>query len=723
MATRATGPLQNWREAESPAAGRQLADRLRSGLEAQWSQWPLLVPVLIGAGIALWFGLPLVGQRRAAFLAALALGLLGLACPGRARAAVGGGALLVALGLLVADLRSQKVAAPVLHHRLAPAEMRGTVEAVGPWRGGEATRLLLRTDPGGLRVAITLPDPPPPGLAPGARIAVPAMFEGRRGPLVPGGFDGARRAWFEGVSASGRATGPAALLAPAPPTLLAQPLARARAAIDRFLARTLGPELGALASALVTGSRGGIPEPLREAIAVAGLAHLITVSGFHVGVVAGGAFLLVRRLPLLLPMALALSLPLRPLAALAATLVAWAYVGLAGAEVPAVRAGIMVSVVMLAVALGRDPFSLRLLALAATLLLLAWPEMLLSASFQLSFAAVLTLLLLAGHPGFQRLFGPAEEGPVRRFFKGLAALLVTSLAIELVLMPIALAHFGRAGTWGVLANGLAIPLTSFVLMPGLALHLVAGALGLGSLTAAPLAAGLSAFAGLAQGVAALPGARIAVPAIAPLAYGLLVAGGLAAGLLAGRARLLGLALLAAGLLVELRTARPDLYISGDARQVGVVGPGPTLFLARGRGHSAEARAWAAAAGARAVAPLHAMGGAACSAGGCAVRLSSGLDLLVVTAALPLPPEALRAACARADLVVGEALDRRSCTPRWRAIDRDALVGRGATTIRTSDRRLVSAADLTGDHPWSLAALPGVQKRLIGPDRWVEPVAG
>jgi hypothetical protein len=95
---------------------------------------------------------------------------------------------------------------------------------------------------------------------------------------------------------------------------------------------------------------------------------------------------------------------------------------------------------------------------------------------------------------------------------------------------------------------------------------------------------------------------------------------------------------------------------------------------------------------------------------------------VLTAELPLPRDALVAACARVDLVIAGRVDRAACTPRWRTIERDDLVRRGAIAIMPADRRILAAADRTGDHPWSVAALPGVQKNLIGRDRWVEPIA-
>lgn len=590
------------------------------------------------------------------------------------------------------------------------------VEEVAPQRGGAAMQVRLRRADG-IRLAVTLPAPAPAFVAPGATIAVEAAFEPRRGPTLPGGFDPARRAWFEGLSASGRATGPPRLVAAAP-TDAAHLLSATRSRIDRFLAGSLGPERGAVAAALVTGRQGGIPEALRNAMQVAGLAHLLTVSGFHIGVVAGAAFLLARRLLALTPAARRCSL--RPWAVAIAIAAAGIYVALSGAQVPAIRAGVTVSLVLLALALGRDPFSLRLIALAATLVLLTRPESLVSASFQLSFAAVTALVLVAQSPPWRRVLAPAADGWPLRLARWAGALLVSSLVAELVLSPIAAAHFGRAGIYGVAANLLAIPLTSLLVMPLLALHLLLGLLGMDALSAPLVGPAIGLLAGIATEVASLPGSSVAVPRVGLLPFGLGIAGALAF-LLAGPLRWLGLPLLIAAPLVQLATPQPDLFVSHDARQIGLVAPDGTLHVGRGTGRSFLARTWAEAAAAPAIRPLADWPGARCSALGCLVEARPGVTLLFVRAEELPDPAPLLAWCSRVDLVIGPRLPS-LCRPRWRAFDRDALVRTGPLAIHLERRRIIAQADVAGDHPWSPAALPGVQKTLLGTVRWTEPLA-
>jgi competence protein ComEC len=720
VATSAWGLLQKNPAAPSGRQPRLPAARARveALLGRQAPALPLWIPVLLGVGILLWFFLPFVGQRRAALLVALALVALGAGAPGRLRLVVTATGLLVALGLLAAELRFLTVAEPQLYHRVA-GPIEGRVRDIAPWRGGEGARLWLRrTD--GHEVLLLSPFAPQPWLLPDAQVRVEARFEPRTGPLVPGGYDPFRQDLFAGLSASGRATAPPQLLAPAPrPAGLSAAAALLRLRIGAFLDATLGRPRGAVAAAFAIGSQGGIPTELRRAFQTSGLSHLLTVSGFHVGLVAAGLFGLARRLPLLLAPARFQGRSTRAPAALLAAVGAFAYVLVAGAEVPAVRAGLMVGCVLLALALGRDALSPRLLALAAALILLARPEALLSASFQLSFAAVATLVLL-GHA-----FPPPPDpgGPLQRAGRWLYLMLLTALAIELVLLPIAAAHFGRAGVYGVLANALAIPLSALVIMPLVGLHLLLGPMGLGVLTAPPLALAIDLLAGLATHVAALPGALVQLPAVPRSAALLAVAGTLLLLLVRGRGRLVGLPFLVLALGLQLLAPRPDIFVTPGAAQIGVRGPVGTLYVARGRGESRAARTLAETVAARRILPLSAYPGAVCTQGGCSLRLggSRPLVLLVVTSDLPLDRLALARACAAADIVIAPRL-RGTCAPRWLRLDRRLLSGAGALAISSRTGRIESAGALAGDHAWSPSALPGVEQRLLGRPGWSPPLA-
>lgn len=683
--------------------------------DSQRAQWVLFAPVVLGAGIICWFWLPLNAGRQAALAAALGLAIGGLLFHGLTRRLTVAAGLLLALGLLSVEVRMHLVASPRLHHRLTAEEMPGTVAGVSILAGGARTRILLDRDATDIdpvvRLRLSLAGLPPADLVPGARLAVAAPLGPVPGPTAPGALDPARRAWFDGIAASGRVIAPPRLVAPA-----------AGSSLDRL--RTLwgnhidtglgGNHAGAIAVALTVGEQGRMSPPLADAFRLSGLAHILTVSGFHVATVVAGVYALARHLISLWPW-LVLRIPAMRLAAIAAGVAGTLYAIISGAEVPAVRAAIVAWIALGALMLGRNPVSLRLLAFAAFAILLVRPEALLGASFQLSFTAVMALVLVAQLPLTQRLSDSRHYGLLLRAPRALAIMLLTSLAIELALMPIAIAHFGRAGVYGALANLLAIPLTSFVIMPLLGAWLLLSAIGLGGLLGWALVPALNGLAAIASHTAALPGSSLVVPPLSDAVCALLAAGGLLAALLAGRARLMGAPLIIAGLALAMVQPRPDIFVSADGRQLGVVHNG-SLHLLRGHRGGYVVGSWAERTAASADRRLIELPGARCFGGGCLADVQ-GLRILAMAdddddARLPTA-----SACAAVDIVVAPISLPSSCRPRWLRLDKVSLLHSGAVAIRSRRRDMETVAMRAGDRPWSPSALPGMVPGLLGTPRW------
>jgi competence protein ComEC len=689
--------------------------------------WIVWAPVLLGAGILAWFLIPDLAGRRIVLALAAAVALAGGALAGRRGLLLACAGGLVALGLVAADFRARTVAAPMLYHRQAAAPVTGTLIEMEGRQGGARTRLLILRDAGPdtppVRVAVTLAIPPPDWLQPGVRLTVPAVLGPPPPPMLPSGHDAMRRAFFDRVSATGRATGPPEQVATerAPPGAGAW-MGGLRLGIAHTLETVIGGEAGAVATALVTGSQGQIAPDVLEAMRVAGLVHLLTVSGFHVGVVSTGAFMLVRWSLALWPW-LALRVNLRAVAALAAGLSGTAYAIVSGGDVPAVRAAIIAWVVALAVALGRNPLSIRLLALAAFLILLIRPEVLLGPSFQLSFAAVLSLILLAGsRPGRQILAPRSTDAPLQRLGRWVLALAASGLVVELVLTPIAVTHFGRSGLYGMLANMAAIPLTAFLVMPLLALTLVAVPLGAGPAVALLLRPALDALIGIGTTVAAWPGALMTTASVPLSAQLAALAGGLMLALFTGPLRLFGMIPLGAALLLFATAKHPDILVSPDGTHVGIV-RGETLHMLRAtRGGFAE-RVFMEASNSARLARIDALPGARCTRDLCLVIFDgeTPLRLLAIRSSRRLDLTMLTQACAAADVVVAPRRLPDACTPRWLLLDREALKATGALTIDSRTRRIDSVGARSGDHPWSPAALPGRVQPVLGPPIWRDPL--
>jgi len=220
---------------------------------------------------------------------------------------------------------------------------------------------------------------------------------------------------------------------------------------------------GALWAALLTGQRGAIPEEDGKAMRAVGLAHLSTISGLHLGLVMATAFFLVRAAGAAVP-SLALRADLQNVAAVAAWLVALVYLLLAGATLPTQRAFMMAGLMLLALFTGRQAISLRLAAFAALAILVLAPEALLSASFQMSFSAVVALVAVY-EIAAPRLAAMRRQAVwPRRIALYFLGVLLTTLVAELAIAAFAAFHFNRITTYGVLANLVAVPVMAFWVM-------------------------------------------------------------------------------------------------------------------------------------------------------------------------------------------------------------------------------------------------------------------
>uniref|UniRef100_UPI0035C8589E ComEC/Rec2 family competence protein n=1 Tax=Qipengyuania sp. TaxID=2004515 RepID=UPI0035C8589E len=478
---------------------------------------------------------------------------------------------------------------------LLRSEIVGTEAIERPWIGRIEGRILEREEQPALdRVRLTLATREPvtgraikvrlnipldkdrDGLTEGAVIRVGARLMPPAPPLVPGAYDFARRAWFEGLAATGATYGPIIVTEAGKQ---GSSVARIQRALSTHVRAQVEGPAGAIAAAFASGDRGAIGDDDEEAMRDAGLTHLLSISGVHVSAVIAAAYLLSIRILALLPwLALRVRLPL--LAAAVGALAGVGYTLLTGAEVPTVRSCLGAGLVLFAIALGRDPLSLRLVAIAAGIVLLLWPESLVGPSFQMSFAAVLAIVSLHGAAPVQAFLAPREESWLTRMARRLVMLFATGLVIEAVLAPIVLYHFHRSGIYGAFANVLAIPLVTIVSMPLIALALFLDLLGLGGPVWWLAGLSLEWLLALAHFVADRPGAVRLMPQIGTGALLIYVAGMLWLALWRGRARLLGLAPAGVGVILMALSPVPDVLIARDGRQIAVTEPDGRLLVLR-----------------------------------------------------------------------------------------------------------------------------------------------
>ena len=390
------------------------------------------------------------------------------------------------------------------------------------------------------------------------------------------------------------------------------------------------------------------------------------------------------------------------------------YTLLTGAQVPTVRACIGSLLVLAALAIGRDPLSFRMLAVAAFGVMLFWPEAVVGPSFQMSFAAVIAIIALHTAAPVRAFLAAREESWIARTGRRAVMLLLTGLVIELALMPIALFHFHRSGFYGALANMIAIPLTTFVAMPALALSLLLEPMGLGAPAWWLADRSISLMLWLANWVSDQPGAVSTLPAMGRGAMALFVGGGLWLALWRGPIRLAGLAPIGLGVVALALLPTPDVLISGDGRHVGLTGlAGSDLVVLRdGRsGYIRDNLTETAGLDGGTVA-LASLPQARCSRDFCAIDLDRGgrtWRLLIGRSDQRVEERALAAACAQADLVIADRRLPRSCRPTWLKADRRLLERTGGLAIDLTRAKVRSVAESQGEHGWWRPQKPAYQR--------------
>ena len=675
-------------------------------LATERHQLPLWLPVALGAGVAAWFALPWREQWEAAILLFLAVAAAGYAYGGLAGRALLIAGMLGAGGVGLAWHRGDGVAHVRLDREIRGAQVTGKIVEAQLLPGRERYRLIIAPDDAGLPrlVRISFRSPPPRTATSGAVIRMRATLRPPPGPSVPGGYDFGQRAWFDGLGATGFAVGTAEVVTVAPPPGgFRSGLDALRVKLTARMQQGVGGLSGGVAAALVTGDTGGITEEVNQAWRDSGIAHLLSISGLHIAVIVGGVMWLVRKLLCLSPW-LALRYPVKTIAAGVAALAGISYTLLAGAQVPTVRSCIATLVVLVGLAVGRQAISLRTVAVAALLILAVRPEALSGPSFQLSFAAVVAIIAFYESKWGRAILTPADdERRTVRIARGFAGLFASGLLVEIALSPIALAHFGRTGLYGVLANLFAIPFSSFVVMPLTVMALLLDPFGLAAPVFAALRWSLDVLNGLAFMIASWSGAVAHTPLWPRAAYALMIAGGLWVALWRTNVRWAGVVPAVGGLLWALMTPPADLLVSPDGRHAGVATSPGVLAMLRPRagGFILDMMGDASAAG-RLVA-LDDVPQARCSPEACVVRLRrAGRDwtVLATRSRLWVDREMFAPACSGADIVISDRRLPDWCTPKWLKLDALALGKTGAVAIWLDGPTVRTVAEGQGDHPWT-----------------------
>lgn len=560
-----------WPATEDPR--QSLADSADRWLG--WGErWPLMIPVFLGLGACLYHALPAepsfetVAGVACAIFATGALGRLAL---GHAMVPLLAGSL--ALGVLAAKAEVDRSGKTLLDNSTNAVALAGTVAAIDT--DGRRTRVRLddvaiegarRT----IRLRLDGSDPYLPII--GDRLAVEAVVFPPPGPVLPGSYDFRRQSYFDNLDGTGVALEPIERLAsPQTRSSLARWAAALRLAVaDRIIATVERPA-SSIAIALLTGDRSRMPPEIYDKLRDAGLAHLLAISGLHVGLVAGFFFAMTRLAMGLWPYG-ADRWNSKKAAAVSGIVAAFAYTVMVGATVPTQRAFVMTALALTAVLLDRWPLSMRLVAVAAVVVMVISPSSVVEPSFQMSFAAVIALIAIyeaLTRDGLRRLLLD-RGGAAHRILEYAGGVFLTSIIAGLATAPFAIFHFQHLATYGLASNLIAVPLTAFWIMPLGIVALAAMPLGAEMVPLSLLEVGIDLLLDIARLAAAWPYAAITVAKPSVATISLFAGAGLWLALLRGPGRLVGLAPLALGALL-IATAKPvTVFVDSRDGTIGVV---------------------------------------------------------------------------------------------------------------------------------------------------------
>jgi competence protein ComEC len=503
---------------------------------------------------------------------------------------------------------------------------------------------------------------------------------------------------------------------PPPPTRLRLEMAinAMRWSVARRLVGDIRAVMGAhddgaagLAAAVTTSHQDWLDPARRDDLRASGLAHMLAIAGLHTAALSGFVFFAFRIGIAAWPW-LALRVPGKKVAAAAGLVAVGAYLILSGAHPPARRAAITASVAFAAILLDRRAVSLHSLAIAALIILVLEPDVVVQPGFEMSFCATASLVAMAEvwrRPA-RGVSLPWHMATIQGSRDWLVAMLMVSFVAGAATGPFAIQHFNRVANYGVLANLTADFVASVILMPALALSLVAEALGLGH-AAWPVfwVAGWAARAVVAIGsfFANSPRAVLAWPSAPEVALATSYLGIVFACLWRGWLRWIG-APLAAAVALWPRPAPPVAWMASDGDDAAIVAGGEEVAMKPGA-RAYATQLWAQRRGFKMPADAEVAQQARfdCDRKGCAPVGPGRPAIAAWWGKRPPSLERWNALCDRTDIVIYRALSAPSthCGRALVLTRADFARGGAAEVFRAPEGfRIAWAQPIRGTRPWS-----------------------
>ena len=686
-------------EPDSTARGR-----IKEALALQASRMMLWSPVFLIAGIWTYFNLSVEPSG----VAVVGLALVTFVLFYFARfSKVSFLVAMVLLGFGVAKLRQMIVETPLLRAVVVESDIAGYVTDADN-RGGKRRVLVIELDeasniPEGevpRRVRITTYHAP--DVLIGDYVRIRARLNPLPMPVAPGAFDYGRDLYFQSIGATGTSKSEPQIETRDVPAKfwVRRVFHNLRSGMGaRITAVILGP-LEAFANAMITGERAAIPKDMNTSLQISGLAHILSISGLHMTLVAGGVFWAVRAFLALFP-ALALRYPIKKWAAVAALFVGLIYMLLADSGSATERAYIMIAVMFFAMLVDRPAVSLRNLAISALLILLAMPEQSMGASFQMSFLAVMGLAAFFEwwnhRPIDVKHLASSRLARTIRYTWRVAVGSILTTVVAGGLSSIAAAyHFGRMAPYGTVANGLSLPVVSLVVMPAALTSAMVMPFGLEYYPLKLMELGLWATMWISDLVSTWPGANVIIPKPSLLGVVITVLGATVLCIAAGRLRWLGIIAMVAGVMIGQSAVRPQILIEERAGNVAVLDATGSYVFADTRKGKFAADKWLQSNG-----EITKLKDAAAKQGWSCVEGMCFTDLAQKSVAYVHEQKTKDWPCPPVDILIADFPLRHACKDIPIRIDRFDVWKHGAHALYiTNDKvQIETVKNAQGQRPW------------------------
>ena len=672
----------------------------------------------MGAGIAAYFTLPFEPSTLLLILTPLLATAVWFTRHIFGARLLLGALLATAMGFNAAQIETISVMHPMMDRDIGPAPVTGTlmVTEVMP----EGMRLTLKNPsfeklppertPEFIRIRMNnvgLADLPPPG----STMRVMAQAGAYSEPVAPQAYDFRRVSFFQQLGGVGWSRGKSdkiEVLDTNPPHSITDQFnlffERMRRAITlRVYARLNSDadvDAAAMTAALLNGEQSSISKPVMQAMRVSGLSHILSISGLHVSMMGLLVYIPLRALLALIPF-IALRFPIKKWAAGAAILSTAFYTIFVGSQAPTLRSALGTSILMFAILADRRTQSMRLLALAAFIVMLLQPDGVMGPSFQMSFAAVLCMVAAFEKPLDRALAADTAfslPAWMRFITRHAWTIVATSVIATAATTPFSIYHFQTFSFYGVAANMLGVPVTSFWIMPCLLLTYLTAPFGWDDIFIDGAGIGVKILMAIANQVSTWPYALIHLPAMPDVALILIVVGGLWLCLWRMKWRYAGLALILAGACYPLYTTTPDFLVTDDGKQWAAVLNDGRMVVGNLDREKFTVTQWQQRLGFPDALDVDELPAnetqVRCVDAGC-VYTKHGHIL-----AIPKVEAAALEDCARADIIVGNFV-MRDCKART-IIDDPALWHKGAHALYISEGnvRVETVRERRGQRPWS-----------------------